>query len=94
MEDGLEKKLVLDALQQGITLMGRPRFFFQPKPKPWYWVFAWWLKKWSNYGDFIPIKSDDPRYETAPYEMGIVYSEKLVVKSDARLPVVFILNNH
>jgi hypothetical protein len=51
------------------------RFHFIPSPKPWYWVFTFWRKKWINYGCYRPVHPGEPGYDEAPYEMGFMFGD-------------------
>src|SRR5258705_9077896 len=92
MNEALQTKLHMLALRdaemadQFVPRTSSVRFIFEAKSKPWYWRLIWWLQKWKNYGDFIMIAPDDPRYEAAPYEMGILYSVGINPKST--MPII------
>lgn len=49
------------------------RFEFEPRPKPWWWLFTLFRKKWKHYGIFVEIKQNDPRFADARYEEIVIY---------------------
>lgn len=53
-----------------------PRFRWLSLEKPWYWFLTFWKTEWKNYGTFEEVKSDEPGYDEAPYEMAYVAKRK------------------
>lgn len=37
-----------------------PVYVWQPKRRPWYWVFTFWREKWRHWGEHIQTNPNVP----------------------------------